>query len=995
MKTQLTLLLQELANFGCDLELLNCKSYNKEFAAQRIERGLEWKKVMMNECDDFAAACVDPNRFERIIERNREVFSRRRVQPDCILAPPGTKLFISMVSHGARAMFQTFGPDGTEMFVEGPPAAGIIRGDLVLFEGREYDVNSSGPAILPLQRDATVGEAYVMSIGSRRSQPMSGENAYRTAHRDLYIFDASAGEYKKVSFAKAFLHSGAFMTADGAFAPDPRFAVMAEKMTAALSTNVDIQQELQSYAGTEAYQDTILGDEASKRAIPLMISHDPEAGNYFVPRVLGQFDVDVINTSDIRQMAETIYEKSKESEDVKKVLDGILAKCSVANDNVGGVDAASKNAFAAAFPDAKKREKEQQRLGLKKDAVFSPYSVNSLASPIQLKSPAAFLWGSVPLGVATESLLYSPINVQTGKLEPAPKNNRVAKWLEVVHKSAAASGKEDPAFRAATSERMQIFAKVSTLTAGMTPANAMSVREAMQRAFESNVAPDGTYKEGKSLASLEKDLTDAGGSSQKDRTFAVHENVAASAVLSVYKSDYAINPFASTSSAPVTLNAKQMEAVNGPFNNFTGAKDKIEERVILHGMADKFDAENPSAWLEEVEKASRGDQAAKAALKATKSAVESFERTHRELAAAISQHVLGSEATRNEEDDAHVNSALFDRYGNFAQAEEAAQTIDSGDFFAAGDFYRPDRAALGKIGTKAVAPSTLIRGAMAYRQAQATSGAVPAYLVSIYNKLLLFQNRRDCWQMLINADIHVPFNLILWRLWIRHSMYTCVMMKSGLEMGGTIVGQVNYAVAAEVTTKTLEGHVTFNHASIVWNDRLVLHMPNVIPRGYRGGWNNVFIESREEIFNTGDEDRGSLLVTLIPVTENSFQFPLNFVPKQRVMNSTNGTTTEYKDKVRLYGTYSSADFYEALWGLKDSVAFSEAYDTFSTKYTIQNTIAYEGKSWSYSPADRYFSVAHEGTGHLSGNRTGRGCMQTWEGNATMFPDQSKITYRLP
>lgn len=960
---------------------------------------------MMNECDDFAAACIDASRLERIIERNREVFTRRRVRPDCILAPPGTKLFISMVSHGARAMFQTFGPNGDEMFVEGPPAAGILRGDLVLFEGREYDVGNGGPAIMPLERPVTIGEAYVMGIGYRRSQPMYGENAYRTGQRDKYIFDATANDYKKVSFAKAFLYSGAYMNSDGDYAPDPRFGQMADNLTADLQTNSEVQAEMREYAENQELHDAIMGDEPSRRALPLMIAHDTAAGEFFVPRVLGQFDLDVINTADFVQMAQSVYEKMLKDETTRANYTKLLERCQSTTDAaVAEQNARALAAFNAAYNPTGGRDSRQvaaKRLGLAKkqgaEAIeFVPYSSNSPASLIQLKSPAAFLFGALPLGVATESLVYSPVNTATGKLEKAPTDNRIAQWLATVQKSAAASGKEDAQYKAATASRMSVIAKVSGLFQKMTPSNAMTIREAVQKVFSSNVAADGSYKEGKSSVTLEKDLTDAAG---KAETFAAHSNSAASEILSVHKSDYSVNPFATVSSnAPAVLNADQVSAVKAAFGDFTTAINSMEERIMLHGSASEFDAENPSAWVDAVEKSGKASQQS---LRVTKAAAEAFERTHRELSNAIAQNILSAAPAAEERGKSgFLNSAAMDRFGNFAATEAAAQVAEAGDFFATGDFYSGKQRTAGAVvlgGGKGANAGRLERGAMGYRVAQgaANSVTVPEELKVIYNSLLNIPNRRDCLMMLINADIHVPFNLILWRLWIRHRMYTMVMMKSGLEMGGTIVGQVNYAMAAEVTTKTLEGHVTFNYASICWNDRLVLHIPNAIPRGYMGGWNNLFIESRDEINNVAEASRGSLLVTLIPITENTFQFPLNFVPKQRMINAANGISQEYKDKVRLYGTYSSAAFYEQLWGLKDAVAFSEAYDTYSTQYKMDNTIAYEGKSFDYSPADRFFSVYHEGTGHLSGNRTGRGCMQTWEGNATMFPDQTKLAYRLP
>lgn len=138
---QLTQSIQELANHGCEMELLNCKRYSRELTQQWKERNITWRKVLIGECETFAAACRPGNILEKMIEENKKVLDLRRLTADTLLLWPGGKIFLTMESMGARTEYLSYGAQGQVIFNEGPRAAGILRG-LVVFEGREFDVDS-------------------------------------------------------------------------------------------------------------------------------------------------------------------------------------------------------------------------------------------------------------------------------------------------------------------------------------------------------------------------------------------------------------------------------------------------------------------------------------------------------------------------------------------------------------------------------------------------------------------------------------------------------------------------------------------------------------------------------------------------------------------------------------------------------------------------------------------------------------------------------------
>jgi hypothetical protein len=672
---------------------------------------------------------------------------------------------------------------------------------------------------------------------------------------------------------------------------------------------------------------------------------------------------------------------------------------------MGAADNEARAAFDQAFPAGPKRDARFKALG-RKDAAgkileqYVPYSLNSPATVLNLNSPAALLFGALPLSTQTETLLYSPIDATTKKLSVAPANNKLAAWLANVHKTASASGKEDAQHKNALQERMKLISKCASAFSKMSPSNAMSIRENLVKVLDDNIASSGAYKEGKSYASLEKDLGDAVVAASGA---AAHPNQAASAVLYAQKSETSVNPFGENIPV-VELSDAHIEAVQPAFDKYLEVAGPMEDRLLLHGNAEFFNANAPLEWVKGIE---AGNKATAAQLKHTKAVAESFDAAHKNLVKAVSENILDAGAAADEDGDefaepgaAQIMSDSRNYMTSLTAAESDHIQSSQGDFIGAADFYHPDGEQNLYAGARPVrVPSSAVvlnRGAYAYRQSKSAAGsaAVPSELRDIYNLLLNIKNTRECWMMLIDANIHVPINLILWRLWIRIRMYTVIMLRTGVETGVSAYGHSNFVVCGEGGTKTIEAHLTFSFGSICWNEKGVIHLPNVIPRGYMGGWNNQFIESRREIHSIAEEDRGSIIVTAIPITENTHRYPLNFVPKQRTINTVNATSSEYKDKVALYGTYSSAAFYEALWDLKDSVAFSEAYDQFATQYRIPNTIAYQGKSFDYSPATGGFSVKRSGNGHLSGNRTGRGCTSTWEGNSTMFPDQTVYEQNL-
>lgn len=175
-------------------------------------------------------------------------------------------------------------------------------------------------------------------------------------------------------------------------------------------------------------------------------------------------------------------------------------------------------------------------------------------------------------------------------------------------------------------------------------------------------------------------------------------------------------------------------------------------------------------------------------------------------------------------------------------------------------------------------------------------------------------------------------------------------------------------MSEEVATKTILGNFTFYHNALVWREKAVMHLRNICFRGYDGGWGTRFFskaprESDEgtgvmnELNSVAPRQRGSLLSTLIAITENSWSGPINFVPTHRVVSS-RGDQLSYMDRVELFGTYSGQMYYAKVHGLEDSQKYSVINSRYADEYMQPNTIAHLGAHYVYEKFAFFLFAKH-------------------------------------
>ena len=241
---------------------------------------------------------------------------------------------------------------------------------------------------------------------------------------------------------------------------------------------------------------------------------------------------------------------------------------------------------------------------------------------------------------------------------------------------------------------------------------------------------------------------------------------------------------------------------------------------------------------------------------------------------------------------------------------------------------------------------------------------------------LLSRSTGTQWLKMIDNDIHVPVNIIMWRMAIEHDMSSFILMKGGLETGANLYGHSNFATGNDVTAKLIYGNYTFYSKAVVWKERNVHLLENMKPEGYRGGNNTSFIGSPREMAQRRDRDRPSIIATAIPITENELPKNMSFTGMVDVPDA-----NPEIDMPRL--SYSTAEYYDkVLWkiGARVKSPMPER-DTFFERQDRINVVARQGVQAIYHRGLHGFQRWIECQGHRKRNGSYPGAAEVWNGQA--------------
>ena len=254
--------------------------------------------------------------------------------------------------------------------------------------------------------------------------------------------------------------------------------------------------------------------------------------------------------------------------------------------------------------------------------------------------------------------------------------------------------------------------------------------------------------------------------------------------------------------------------------------------------------------------------------------------------------------------------------------------------------------------------------------------------------ILMTPVNRDQFNRMIDNNIHLPINILIWRLFIEHDMSSAIIMKGGLETGANLFGHSNFITGNDVVTKVIYGNFTFNSKAVVWKEKNVAIIENIRSMGYVGGNNTAFMTSSKDIDDQG-KNRSSMIATALPITEDDFPKAMSFTGEHWIADL--NESIDGKQKIH----YTSARYYDSIYNISDRM---NGYDLASQKFfdgaDRMNIVAMQGLQFSYNQKTDLYDIVTECKGHRKRNGSGVGCADVWNGATKFFRQQDWSSYRF-
>lgn len=254
--------------------------------------------------------------------------------------------------------------------------------------------------------------------------------------------------------------------------------------------------------------------------------------------------------------------------------------------------------------------------------------------------------------------------------------------------------------------------------------------------------------------------------------------------------------------------------------------------------------------------------------------------------------------------------------------------------------------------------------------------------------VLMTPVNRDQFNRMIDNNVHLPINVLIWRLFIEHNMSSAIMMKGGLETGSNLFGHSNFVTGNDVVTKVIYGNFTFNSKAVVWRNKNVAIIENIRSMGYVGGNNTIFMTGSKDVDDQG-KNRPSMIATALPITEDDFPRAMSFTGEHWIPDL--NESIDGKQKIH----YSSARYYDSIYNISERM---NGYDLASQKFfdgaDRMNVVAMQGLQFSYNPKTDLYDIVTECKGHRKRNGSGVGCADVWNGATKFFRQQDWSSYRL-
>jgi hypothetical protein len=257
------------------------------------------------EAAQFGVLLHNRQQFSAMVEEARTRIRDLGGEADTLLVFPRFTYY-SDINTNSAAYTEYYQPTvrGLVVLRQGPVAPSSFRG-LPVFESRDFNAAGRGDRYQPLAKLASVGEYYPVTADLLRKQKMSA--AYQTSDRSVAIYDWKSDNYKPIDFKAMFLHSRIFggnaNDADGD-GLNPAILAEAAELNAMFKLPSGYDDERRVYGNPEALESTtVLG---GPRKMYLMLAHNSDTESVAPAKYIGELDLDVIPSDDLKQTAQSM-----------------------------------------------------------------------------------------------------------------------------------------------------------------------------------------------------------------------------------------------------------------------------------------------------------------------------------------------------------------------------------------------------------------------------------------------------------------------------------------------------------------------------------------------------------------------------------------------------------------------------------------------------------------------------------------------------------------
>ena len=196
--------------YGVLTSLLNGKNHYKEWERKFGDQALQLEDIMRKEVNDWAIAQKTERGLYVLDAHLKHRMKAEGIVPNIWVFPPKMQIFLTMYP-SSEVVYNVHGPGNQDNLEKGPANMLTFRGSQV-HEASPIDVDFVGKSHDLLSRDRMIGSYFTMFD----TVPLVGasDKRYSSGQRSIFVYDASADDFRKISLQKAIFSCMRFDNSD-------------------------------------------------------------------------------------------------------------------------------------------------------------------------------------------------------------------------------------------------------------------------------------------------------------------------------------------------------------------------------------------------------------------------------------------------------------------------------------------------------------------------------------------------------------------------------------------------------------------------------------------------------------------------------------------------------------------------------------------------------------------------------------------------------------